>query len=175
VGSVGAVGAACTVTVAALLAVGLAAVAALGVAGDRPGAGAGLGGVAFAVQLHHHPRTEGRVVLGPPDPLGRLLTRPGPDREFAVVERHKHRVQARGCRPAAALASRLNHQLPDGLRVRSGHPKAVAGEGFAQRRPGGPKPGRGRVHRTESFGELEGAFGLSAVGKEPAWLPAQRT
>jgi hypothetical protein len=47
----------------ALLAVGLAAVGALGAAGDRPGAGGGLGGVAFAVQLHH-PRPQHRVVLG---------------------------------------------------------------------------------------------------------------
>jgi hypothetical protein len=28
----------------------------LGAAGDHPRAGAGLGGVAFAVQLHHYPR-----------------------------------------------------------------------------------------------------------------------
>jgi hypothetical protein len=84
VGSVGAVGAARTVAVAALLAVGLAAVAALGAAGDRPGAGAGLGGVAFGVQLHHHPRTQGRVVLGAADPLGQLPTQSRPDRELTV-------------------------------------------------------------------------------------------
>jgi hypothetical protein len=60
--------------VAAMFSVGLAAVSALGTAGDRPRPGAGLGGVAFAVQLHHHhhPRAQGRVVLGPADPLGQL-------------------------------------------------------------------------------------------------------
>jgi hypothetical protein len=46
-------------------------------------------------------------------------------------------------------------------------------EGFAQRRPGGAQLGRGRVHRAESLGELEGAFGLGAVGQEAAGLPAQ--
>src|SRR5829696_3896398 len=57
-GAVGAVGLAALTT---LLAVGLAAVAAVGAASNRPGAGAGLGGVAFAVQLHHHPGAEHRV------------------------------------------------------------------------------------------------------------------
>jgi hypothetical protein len=68
-------------TVAALLAVGLAAVGALGAAGDRPGARARLDRVAFAVQLHHHPGTEGRVVLGAADPGGQLLVCCGPVRE----------------------------------------------------------------------------------------------
>jgi hypothetical protein len=68
VGSVGALSPAATV--ATLLAVLVAAVGALRAASDRPRAGAGLGGVAFAVQLHHHPRAEHRVVLGAADPLG---------------------------------------------------------------------------------------------------------
>jgi hypothetical protein len=45
-------------------------------------------------------------------------------------------------------------------------------EGFAQRRLGGAQLDRGRVYRAESFGELEGAFGLGAVGEEAAGLPA---
>jgi hypothetical protein len=49
----------------------------------------------------------------------------------------------------------------------------VAGEGFAQRRPGGPELGCGGVDAAELLGELEGAFGLGAVGKEAAGLPAQ--
>jgi hypothetical protein len=49
----------------------------------------------------------------------------------------------------------------------------VAGEGFAQRRPGGAQLGRGRVDRAEPFGQHEGAFGLGPVGEEAAGLPAQ--
>jgi hypothetical protein len=55
VGSAGAVGPVAAVgmaAVAALVAVEVAMVGALGAAGDRPGAGAGLGGVTLAVQLH---------------------------------------------------------------------------------------------------------------------------
>jgi hypothetical protein len=170
VGSVGAIGAAGTV--AALLAVGVAAVGALGAAGDRPGTGAGLGGVAFGVQLHHHPGAQGRVVLGAADPLGQLPTRPRPDRDLTVVERHKHRVKARGGRLAAALVGRVDGALADGFGVARWHPKAVAGEGFAQRRPGGAQLGRGRVHRAEAFGQGKGAFGLGLVGEEAAGLPA---
>jgi hypothetical protein len=62
--------------------------------------------------------------------------------------------------------------LADGFGVARWHAQPVAGEGFAQRRPGGAQLGRGRVHRAEAFGELEGAFGLGAVGEEPAGLPA---
>jgi len=47
VGSVGTGGAVGEVTLAALLAVGLAAMGALGAASDRPGASPGLGGVAL--------------------------------------------------------------------------------------------------------------------------------
>jgi hypothetical protein len=44
-------------TLAALPAILVTAVGALRAAGNRPRPHAGLGGVAFAVQLHHHPRT----------------------------------------------------------------------------------------------------------------------
>jgi hypothetical protein len=76
--------------------------------------------------------------------------------------------------PAAALAGRLGSALADGLGVAGRHPKPVAGEGFAQRRPGGAQLSGDCVHRAESFGELEGAFGLGPVGQEAAGLPAQR-
>jgi hypothetical protein len=161
-------------TVTALLAVGLAAVSALGAAGDRPGAGAGLGGVAFAVQLHHHPGAQHRVVLGASHPLGQLPTRPGPDGELVVVERHKHRVQARGGRPPAALVGGLDGALADGFGVALGHAEAVAGEGFAQGRPGGAQLGGGGVDAAEPLGQGEGALGLGAAGQEAAGLPAQR-
>jgi hypothetical protein len=75
------------VTLAALLTLDLAAMGAVGAAGDRPGAGAGLSGVALGVQLHHHPGAQGRVVLGPPHPLGQLPTGPGPDGKLAAVGR----------------------------------------------------------------------------------------
>jgi hypothetical protein len=110
------------VPVTALLAVEVAAVGAVGATGDRPRAGAGLGRVAFAVQLYHHPRAQHRVVLGPAHPLGQLPTRPCPDRELAVVERHEHRVKTRRGRPARALPGRLNRALPDGLGVTAGMP-----------------------------------------------------
>jgi hypothetical protein len=48
----------------------------------------------------------------------------------------------------------------------------VAGEGFAQRRPGGLQLLSGGIHAAELLGELEGAFG--PVGEEAAELPAQR-
>jgi hypothetical protein len=50
----------------------------------------------------------------------------------------------------------------------------VAGEGFAQRRPGGAQLGGGRIHAAELFGEGEGAFGLGPIREEPAGLPAQQ-
>jgi hypothetical protein len=64
--------------------------------------------------------------------------------------------------------------LSDGLGVAGRHAKLVAGEGLAQRRPGGAELGGGGVDAAELFGELEGAFGLGPVGEEPAGLPAQR-
>jgi hypothetical protein len=53
--------------------------------------------------------------------------------------------------------------LADGFGVGGGHAQAVAGEGFAQRRPGGAQLGRGGVDAAELLGKLEGAFGLGAV------------
>jgi hypothetical protein len=89
-----------------------------------------------------------------------------------VVERHKHRVKAGGGRSAAALARCVDRALADGLGVARRHPKAVAGERLAQRRPGGSQLDGGRVHRAEPLGEPEGALGLRTVGQEPAGLPA---
>jgi hypothetical protein len=128
--------------------------------------------VAFGLQLDHDLGAQGRVVLGAAHPLGQLPTRARPNGKLAVVERHEHRVQARGGRPAVALAGRLGVALPNGLGVARGHAEAVAGEGFTERRPGGAQLGGGRIHRAESFGELEGAFGLGPVGEEAAGLPA---
>ena len=64
--------------------------------------------------------------------------------------------------------------LADGLPVAGWHAEAVAGEGFAQRRPGGAQLGRGGVDASQPLGQREGAFGLGPVGKEAAGLPARR-
>jgi hypothetical protein len=133
-GSVGAIPAVLALSVAVLGAAGALAdqpVGAVGAAGDRPDAGTGPGGVAFGVQLHHHPGAEGCVVLGAAHPLGQLPTRPRPDWELTMVERHKPRVKARGRRPPAALAGRLGRALPDGLGVAGRHAQPVPLEGFA--------------------------------------------
>jgi hypothetical protein len=107
-----------TVTLAALLAVEVAAVGAVGPAGDRPGAGGGLGGVAFGVQLHHHPGTEHRVVLGTAHPLGQLTAGPCSDRELIAVEGHKLWVQARRGRPVRwRAASIARWRTASGLRA----------------------------------------------------------
>jgi hypothetical protein len=50
----------------------------------------------------------------------------------------------------------------------------VAGEGFAQRRPGGAELGRGGVDAAELLGQLEGPLRFGPVGEEAAGLPAQR-
>jgi hypothetical protein len=123
----------------------------------------GLAGVAFAVQLHHHPGAQGRVVLGAAHPLGQLLTRPRPDRELAVVEGHEHRVKAWGGRPAAALVGGVDGALSDGLGVAGRHAQPVAGKRFAQRRPGGAQLGGGGVDAAQLLGQREGALGLGAV------------
>jgi hypothetical protein len=161
-GSAGALDLAGPVTLAALLAIGLAAVGALGAAGDRPGPRAGLGGVAFAVQLHHHPSAQGRVVLGTPHPLGQLPTRPGPDRELTVVERHKYRVQLTRGRLPTALAGRVDGALAHGLEVADRHAEAMALEGFGQRWPGGAELGRGGVDAAQPLGQRVGPFGFAA-------------
>jgi hypothetical protein len=67
VGAGGAFGLTASATVGALIGDAMAAV---GAAGDRPYSSAGLAGVAFGVQLHHHLGAEGGVVLGVADPLG---------------------------------------------------------------------------------------------------------
>jgi hypothetical protein len=80
------------------------------------------------------PRAQHRVVLGTAHPRGQLPTRPRPDRELIAVERHKHRVQVRGDRPAHTLAgshqparpatrSAANPGMPKGLnhKLRADH------------------------------------------------------
>jgi hypothetical protein len=62
--------------------------------------------------------------------------------------------------------------LADGFGVAGRHAQPVAGEGFAQRRPGAAKLLGGGVDAAKLFGKLEGAFGLGAVCEEPAGLPA---
>jgi hypothetical protein len=167
-GPVGAAGAVGLSALAALLAVDVAAVAAVGAAGDRPGAGGGLGGVAFCLcAVHHHPGAEDRVVLGAADPLGQLPTRPRPDRSSpwlsATNTGSRSGVTGRPLRWRTALG------------VARRHPKAVAGERLPQRRPGSPKLLRCGVDAAQPFGQGEGAFGLVAVGQEPAGLPAHPT
>jgi hypothetical protein len=134
VGSAGAVAAGGTVGLAALAtAVTVAGVAMspFGAADDRPGAGGGLAGPAFAVQLDHHVGAQGGVLLVAADPLMKLGRRPRPRRERMRVEGDKHRVQRRGGWLAAALAGGGNGALADGFGVASGRAQAVAGEGFA--------------------------------------------
>jgi len=72
------------------------------------------------------------------------------------------------------LAGGGDDPLTDGFRVASRHAEAVAGEGLAQRRPGGAELLGGGVNAAQLFGELEGALGFAAVGEEPAGLPAHR-
>src|SRR5215216_3466347 len=71
VGSAGAVAAGGTVGLPALataLTVAGVAVGAVGAADDRPSAGGGLAGMAFAVQLDHHVGAQGGVLLLAADP-----------------------------------------------------------------------------------------------------------
>ena len=85
----------------------------------------------LGVQLHHHPSTENRIVLGAAHPLGQLPTRPGPDGQLAVVERHEHQVKARRGRPPAALVCGGDRALADRLGVARWHAEPVAGKGLA--------------------------------------------
>jgi hypothetical protein len=74
-------------------------------------------------------RAEHRVVLAAAHPLGQLPTRARPDGELAVVERHKHRVKARGGRLAVRwraasvarcrTASGLRAAMPSSWRVKA--------------------------------------------------------
>ena len=163
---VAAVGAACALTGQPL--------AAVGPADDCPGPGGGLAGVAFAVQLDDHVGAQDGVLLLAADPLVQLGLRPGPGREGARVEGHKHWVKARRRRLTAALAGGGDAPLADGVGVAGRHPEPVAGEGFAQRRPAGAQFLGGGVDTAELLGQRVRAFGLGAVCQEAAGLPAQR-
>jgi hypothetical protein len=145
---------------------------AVGAADDRPGPGGGLAGAAFAVQLDDDVGAQGGVLLAAADPLLKLRRRPRPRRERIRVEGGKHRVQRRGDRLAGALAGGGDGALADGFGVADGHAQAVAGEGFAQRWPGGLQLLRGDVDAAELLSQREGAFGFGAVRKEAAGLPA---
>ena len=90
------------------------------------------------------------------------------------IEGHKHRVQSWGGRLTGAAAGRSHGTLADSFGVAGGHAQAVAGEGFAQRRPGGAQLLGGGVDAAELFGQGEGTFGFGRVGQEAAGLPAQR-
>src|SRR5215217_7536879 len=95
-GSAGAVAARDTVGLPALatvLTVVGVAVGAFGAADDRPGAGGGLAGVAFAVQLDDDVGAQGGVLLVAANRLMQLGCRQVTSGESARVERHKHRIQ----------------------------------------------------------------------------------
>jgi hypothetical protein len=119
-------GPASAVAVAAVGAAGALAgqpVAAVGLADDRPGAGGGLAGVAFAVQLDHDVGAQGGVLLVAPDPLKQLGRRPFPGGEGARVEGHKHRVQGGSGWPPGALASSLDARRRTASGLRAGMPR----------------------------------------------------
>ena len=119
------------------------------------------------MQLHHHSGAEGRVVLGAADALGQLPAGQGAGGELAVVVRHKHWVKAGGGRPTpVALARRLDRPLPDRFGVTGWHAKPVAGEGFAQRRPGGAQLGCGGVDAAQPLGQGEAPLGFAPIGQE---------
>jgi hypothetical protein len=50
------------------------------------------------------------------------------------------------------------------VRVARWHAEAVAGEGLAQRWPGGPQLLRGGVDAAQLLGELKGTLGFGPVG-----------
>jgi hypothetical protein len=145
----------------------------LGAAGDRPGAGGGLAGAAFPAPPDDYVGAQGGVLLVASDPLVKLCRRPRPCRERLRVEGHKHRVQQRSGRLPGALAGSGDGPLADGFRVEGGHAQAVAGEGFAQRRPGGAQLAGGGVDAAELFGQRVGPLSFGPIGEEPAGLPAQ--
>jgi hypothetical protein len=76
-------------------------------------------------------------------------------REGTRVERHKHRIQARGGWRPAALAGGGHGPLPNGFGVAGRHAQAVAGEGFAQRWPGGAELLGGGVDAARSRSPAE--------------------
>jgi hypothetical protein len=131
--------------------------------------------VAFAGQLDHHAGTQDGVLLLAADPLEQLSRCPFSGGEGARVERHEYRLQGWGGRLAGALVGGGEGPLADRFGVAGRHAQPVAGDGLAQRRPGGAEFGGGGVDAAELLGELEGMLGLSPVGEEPAGLVAQRT
>jgi hypothetical protein len=143
-------------------------------ADDRPGPGGGLAGAAFAVQLDHHVGARGGVLLLAADPLVQLSRWLFPSGERARVEHHEHQIQGGWSRLVAALSSGSDRPLAYRFPVTGGHAQAVAGEGFAQRRPGDAQLGGGGVHAAQLFGQGEGAYGFDPVVEESAGLPAQR-
>ena len=92
---------------------------------------------------------------------------------FIQSEGDEHRVKAWGGRPPASAPGGLDCPLPDRLGIAGRHAETVAGEGFAQRRPGGAQLGGGRIHAAELFGEGQGTLGLGPIREEPAGLPAR--
>jgi hypothetical protein len=138
-GLMGSVGAVSSVGLATFEAAGALAgqpVGAVGPSDDRPGPA---GGLAARLSLFSSTTTLAPKVAyscgGPP--VMQLGRRPLPRGKGARVEGHKHRIQGRGSRPPAALASRGDRALPDRFGVVGGHPQPVPLEGFAQRWPGG--------------------------------------
>jgi hypothetical protein len=109
------------------------AVGAVGAADDRPGAGGGLAGAAFAVQLDHV-GAQGGVLLVAADPLVQLGRRPRPRRERMGVEGDKHRVQVGVAgwplrwRAAATARWRMASGLGVGM-PRPWRPKALRSDG----------------------------------------------
>jgi hypothetical protein len=189
VGSAGAVAAGGTVgppalatalPVAGVAAVGTAGalvgqpVAAVGPADDRPGPGGGLAGPAFAVQLDDDLGAQGGVLLVAADPLVQLGRRPRPRREClglrATNTGSKLGVAGWPLRWRVAAMARWR----TGFGVGGGHAQAVAGEGFAQRRPGGAQLGGGGVDAAKLLGQRVGPLSFGPVGEEAAGLPAQR-
>jgi hypothetical protein len=129
--------------------------------------------VAFAVQLNYHIGAQDGVLLLAADPLVQLGRGALSGGEGARVEGREHRVQSWGGRLTRATTGRGDGALADRLRIAGGHAQAVAGEGLAQRRPGGAELAGGGVDAAELFGQGEGAFGFGTVGQEAAGLPAQ--
>jgi hypothetical protein len=72
-----------------------------------------------------------------------------------------------------ALAGCGDGPLADRFGVGGGHAQAVAGEGLAERRPGGAQLAGGGVDTAELLSEGVGAFGFGPVGEEVAGLPAR--
>jgi hypothetical protein len=145
---------------AALLAVAGALVGALGAADDRPGSGGRPAGAALAVELDHDRGAQGGVPLVAAHPLIQLGRRSLAGGEGVRVEDHKYRIQRWGGRPAGALLADGDSPLADRFGIAGRHAEAVAGEGFAQRRPAGSQLLCSGVDAAESVGEGEGASGF---------------